>query len=61
MCFKASSAKDEIFAHVRMEAAAVIHLEGLLLERITTLRVTPAVSNSPTRWESTVMQIALGV
>lgn len=37
-----------MFVHARMEAVAVIHLEGLqglLLERITTRRVTPAVSN----------------
>lgn len=45
MYFKASSLNHEIFVHGRMEAIAVIHLEGLLLERISTLRVTPAVSN----------------
>lgn len=43
--FKASSLKHEIFVRVRMEAVAVTHLEGLLLERMTTLQVTPAVSN----------------
>lgn len=43
--FKASSLKYEIFVRVRMEAVAVTHLEGLLLERMTTLQVTPAVSN----------------
>lgn len=47
MYFKASSLKHEIFVHVRMEVVAVIHLEGFLLERITTQGYSCSLTDLP--------------
>lgn len=43
--FETSSLKYGIRVDVRTEAVAVIHLKGRIAERITTLRVTSAVTN----------------